>query len=71
MADNKNNSGNRARKVMTALDGADEFSVFSVDPESHKRPMVKLDNDSASTGRPDDTRVSRSVVRFFRKIFGE
>jgi len=58
--------------VMTALDGDDEFSVFSVDPEAlKKKPLVKLDNDDASTGRPDDTRVSRSVVRFFRKIFGE
>jgi len=71
MADPKNNSGNRARKVFNALDGADEFSVFSVDPESHKKPLVKLEDDSGATGRPDDTRVSRSVVRFFRKIFGE
>jgi hypothetical protein len=69
MSDPKNKSGNRARKVFNALDGADEFSVFSVDPESHKKPMVKLDDDGA-TGRPDDARASKSVVRFFRKIFG-
>ena len=31
----------RAAKVFTALEGDDEFSVFSVDPESRK-PKVEL-----------------------------
>ena len=69
MSDHKNNSANRARKVFNALDGADEFSVFSVDHEANK-PLVKLEDDAAATGRPDDARASNSVVRFFRKIFG-
>ena len=68
MSDHRPNTADRARKVFTALEGADEFSVFSVDPEAHK-PLVKLEDDGAATGRPDDARASSSVVRFFRKIF--
>lgn len=59
---------NRARKVMTALEGDDEFSVFSTDPEAYKVP-VKLENDASA--RPDKARAANSVVRFFRKVFGD
>jgi hypothetical protein len=58
----------RAGKVYTALQGDDEFSVFSVDPEARK-PKVELslkDNVNAVS-----TPLSRSIVRLFRKIFGE
>jgi hypothetical protein len=58
----------RAAKVFSALDGDDEFSVFSVDPESRK-PKVELslkDNVNAVA-----TPLSRSVLRLFRKIFGD
>ncbi len=60
--------GNASRKALTSLDGQDEFSVFSVEPEA-QHPPVKLEEDTR--GRPDDTAVSFSVVRFFRKIFGD
>ena len=68
MSDHRPNTADRARKVFTALEGADEFSVFSVDPEANK-PLVNLEEGTA-TGRPEDARASYSVVRFFRKIFG-
>jgi hypothetical protein len=68
MSDQKPNRGNASRKAITALDGNDEFSVFSVEPEA-QRPPVALEDDTR--GRPEDTAGSFSVVRFFRKIFGE
>lgn len=55
-------------KALHAHEGDDEFSVFSVDPEARK-PMVELglkDNEKAVA-----TPLSRSVLRLFRKIFGE
>jgi hypothetical protein len=58
----------RAGKVFNQLDGDDEFSVFSVDPEARK-PKVELgfkDNVNAVA-----TPLSRSVLRLFRKIFGD
>ncbi|MFY0523896.1 hypothetical protein ACN28I_12250 [Archangium gephyra] len=68
MSDQKPTRGNASRKAISALDGNDEFSVFSVEPEA-QRPPVALEQDTQ--GRPDDTAVSFSVVRFFRKIFGD
>jgi hypothetical protein len=58
----------RAGKVFTALDGDDEFSVFSVDPEARK-PKVELGLKENVT--PVATPLSRSVLRLFRKIFGD
>lgn len=57
----------RAAKVYTALQGDDEFSVFSVDPE-HRKPKVDLS--SNETVNAVATPLSRSIVRLFRKIFG-
>ncbi len=70
MSNHHNNSGDRARKVFNALDGEDEFSVFSVEPGARK-PLVEIKAAEADNGRPEDTRASRSFVRFFRKIFGD
>ncbi|ADO71744.1 hypothetical protein [Stigmatella aurantiaca] len=57
----------RADKVYTALQGDDEFSTFSIDPD--RKPKVVLDtNDSV---RAVATPISRSIIRFFRKVFGE
>ena len=58
----------RSDKVFTALQGDDEFSVFSVDPESRK-PMVNLAE--KETVNPVATPLSRSIVRLFRKVFGQ
>jgi hypothetical protein len=58
----------RAGKVYTALQGDDEFSVFSVDPDARK-PMVDLA--MKDTVNPVATPLSRSIVRLFRKIFSE
>lgn len=58
----------RADKVYTALQGDDEFSVFSVDPDARK-PMVDLG--LKENVKPVATPISRSIVRLFRKIFGE
>ena len=68
MSDQKPTRGNASRKALTSIDGHDEFSVFSVEPEA-QRPPVALEQDTQ--GRPDETPVSFSVVRFFRKIFGD
>ncbi|AKJ05068.1 hypothetical protein ATI61_102139 [Archangium gephyra] len=68
MSEQKPTRGNASRKALNALGGDDEFSVFSVEPEAQK-PPVALEEDTR--GRPDDTAVSFSVVRFFRKIFGD
>ncbi len=68
MSDSKPTRGNASRKALNALGGDDEFSVFSVEPEA-QRPPVALEQDTQ--GRPEDTAVSFSVVRFFRKIFGD
>ena len=64
----QSNRGNPSRKALTALDGDDEFSVFSVSPMARKPPVELKET---TTGRPEDTPVSNSVVRFFRKIFGD
>lgn len=61
--------GNRSRKAMTSIDGNDEFSVFSVDPRAQRAPVDLGKSDTQ--GRPEDTAVTSSVVRFFRRIFGE
>lgn len=69
MSNQKPTRGNRSRKAMTSIGGDDEFSVFSTDPEAYKLPV---DLGKADTqGRPEDTAVTSSVVRFFRRIFGE
>jgi hypothetical protein len=61
-------SHSRADKVFTALEGDDEFSVFSVQPDSRK-PKVDLGaNDNVKAVA---TPLSRSVLRLFRKIFGD
>jgi hypothetical protein len=64
--DSKPQNPSRAAKVYAALQGDDEFSVFSVDP---RRPMVDLNLKENVT--PVATPLSRSIVRLFRKIFGE
>jgi hypothetical protein len=56
-----------ASKALTAIEGDDEFSVFSVDPEARK-PMVELG--FKENVAPSATPLSRSIVRLFRKIFG-
>jgi hypothetical protein len=58
----------RAGKVFAALEGDDEFSVFSVAPEARK-PKVELG--LKEDVKPVATPLSRSIVRLFRKIFGE
>jgi len=68
MSNHKPPPKGRAEKVYTALQGDDEFSVFSVDPDA-KKPMVDLA--MRDTVDPVATPLSRSIVRLFRKIFGE
>jgi hypothetical protein len=58
----------RSDKVFTALQGDDEFSVFSVDPDARK---PKVDLAMKDTVNPVATPLSRSIVRLFRKIFGQ
>ena len=55
-------------KALTAFEGDDEFSVFSVDPDARK-PMMDLG--FKDTEKAVATPLSRSIVRLFRKIFGD
>lgn len=57
-----------AAKALTAIEGDDEFSVFSVDPD-YRKPKVELG--FKENVAPVATPLSRSVVRLFRKIFGD
>jgi hypothetical protein len=59
---------NRSSKVLSAIEGDDEFSVFSVDP-NFRKPKVELGANQEV--KAVATPLSRSVVRLFRKIFGD
>jgi hypothetical protein len=67
MPDPKQPPKSRADKVYTALQGDDEFSTVSIDPD--RKPKVVLDTNESV--RAVATPISRSIVRFFRKVFGE
>jgi hypothetical protein len=67
MSNHKPPPKTRSDKVFTALQGDDEFSVFSVDPEAQK---PKVDLASKDTVNAVATPLSRSIVRLFRKVFG-
>ncbi|WP_223641183.1 hypothetical protein [Corallococcus sp. EGB] len=61
----------RARKIQTALEGNDEFSTFSVDPDLKKLKM-KLDLQSEAqqqAGRPETAPTSGMFMRLFHKMF--
>jgi hypothetical protein len=68
MSNQKPPPPSRADKVYTALRGDDEFSVFSVDPLANK-PKVELA--MKDTVNPVATPLSRSILRLFRKVFGQ
>lgn len=57
----------RSEKVITAIDGDDEFSVASVDPEV-RRYMLEL-KPPETAGKVHATGDSRKIWRLFRKIF--
>ncbi|NOK38992.1 hypothetical protein HMI49_37980 [Corallococcus exercitus] len=60
----------RARKIQTALEGNDEFSTFSIDPDIKK---LKLDLQSQAqqqqSGRPETAPKSGMFMRLFHKMF--
>ncbi|NBD10238.1 MULTISPECIES: hypothetical protein [Corallococcus] len=62
----------RARKVQTALEGNDEFSTFSIDPDIKKLKM-KLDLQAEAqhqqSGRPETAPKSGMFMRLFHKMF--
>jgi hypothetical protein len=58
----------RARKVQTALDGNDEFSVFSVDPDI-KKLKLELQAQAQVNARPEAASQSGMFMRLFRKVF--
>jgi hypothetical protein len=57
----------RSEKVFTAIEGDDEFSVASVDPDLRK-PSVDL-SPNATSGKVQATQDERKLWRLFRKIF--
>lgn len=57
----------RSEKVFTAIEGDDEFSVASVDPELRK-PAVDL-TPKGTGGKVQATQDERKLWRLFRKIF--
>jgi hypothetical protein len=57
----------RTAKVITAIEGDDEFSVASVDPGLRKRSVELTPADVPS--KPESTGDERTLWRLFRKIF--
>ncbi len=57
----------RSEKVIVALEGDDEFSIASVDPDND-RPVVELAPKDVPSA-PEATGDRRTVWRLFRKIF--
>ena len=70
MSEQKPPPPSRARKAMTAFGGDDEFSVYSVDEDARKEAH-KVDLAQNSEVQAESTPAANSVVRLFRKIFGE
>ncbi len=58
----------RSEKVFTSIEGDDEFSVASVDPDLRKSPSLDL-SPKATAGRIQATQDERKLWRLFRKIF--
>ncbi len=57
----------RRHKVMAAVQGDDEFSVFSVSPNARKKDPVEVNPDA----RPREQKPGGGkVLRFFRGFFG-
>ncbi|MBZ4420543.1 hypothetical protein [Myxococcus sp. RHSTA-1-4] len=63
-----NDSQNRANKVFTALEGMDEFSVMSVDPDMRKL-KVELESKRAAAEGPPESVPSSVFSRLFRRFF--
>ena len=63
------NRKSHSAKVITHLEGDDEFSITSVDPVRRKPTVeIKVD-DTALPGRPKSTTNERTLWRMFRKLF--
>lgn len=58
----------RSEKVVTAIEGDDEFSVASVDPMVRQRKLTEL-NPKRLNNKPEATHNERTVWRLFRKLF--
>lgn len=59
----------RASKVLTSLEGMDEFSVMSIDPDARKLKVELEGKRAAVEGRPEPVSVglfSRLFSRLFR-----
>jgi hypothetical protein len=54
-------------RVMTAVQGDDEFSVFSLDPRSRKKDPLEM-NPDARAGQPQEG--GGKLLKFFRGFFG-
>ncbi len=65
---NDNLKKSRSEKVITAIEGDDEFSIASVDPQERERQRaLKLASDDAL--KVQSTQNERTIWRLFRKIF--
>ncbi|MCY1018802.1 hypothetical protein [Pyxidicoccus sp. MSG2] len=58
----------RASKVFTSLEGMDEFSVMSIDPDARKLKVELEGKRAASEGRPEPVSVG-VFSRLFRRLF--
>lgn len=57
----------RVEKAFVAIEGNDEFSVASVDPDEENTPAVEL-SPKDTDARPEATGDRRTLWRLFRKI---
>lgn len=64
----KKRDRSRSEKVITHVEGDDEFSIASVDPD-FRRPSVELRVENVA-GRPQSTSSERAIWRLFRKLLG-
>ncbi len=59
----------RGSKAMTSIQGYDEFSVFSVQPDLSVKTVELEGQRVASQGAPEATDSDGIFMRFFRKMF--
>lgn len=61
----------RSEKVLSAVDGDDEFSIASVDPALQaKQRALRLNPGGGPPARVQSTQNDRTIWRLFRKFFG-
>jgi hypothetical protein len=59
----------RSSKAFTALEGFDEFSVYSTDPDLSVKTVELAAQAAASQGKPEQLDDGGLFMRLFKKMF--